>query len=105
MCIRDRAVRELLINVAKHARADSAFVESECRDERIVVRVSDSGIGYDPAAVVSGPHRGLGLISVRERLPLIGGVAELSSAPGRGTVSVLSVPIASDEALQAERDA
>lgn len=39
----DRAVRELLINVAQHAQTDSAIVESECRDGRIMVRVSDSG--------------------------------------------------------------
>ena len=97
-----RAVRELLINVAKHAKTDSATVESECRDGRVIVRVADSGIGYDPASVIGGTHRGLGLLTVRERLPLIGGTAELASAPGRGTIGVLSVPMASEAALKAE---
>ncbi len=88
-----RAVRELLINVAKHARTDAARVESERRGDFFVVRVSDEGLGYDPAAVITGPQRGLGLISVRERLSLLGGTAEINSTPGDGTVGVLTVPM------------
>jgi signal transduction histidine kinase len=45
-----RAVRELLINTAKHAQTDAAIVESECTGQRIVVRVSDAGVGYDAKA-------------------------------------------------------
>ena len=91
-----RAVRELLINVAKHAGADSATVDSTCHDGVMVVNVSDTGKGYDPAEVRAAPHRGLGLISVRERLSLIGGAAEIRSAPGRGTRGVLTVPLTKD---------
>ena len=40
-----RAVRELLINVSRHAQTDSALVECECQDERVIIRVADSGIG------------------------------------------------------------
>jgi signal transduction histidine kinase len=91
-----RAVRELLINVAKHAGTDSAVVESECRDGLVLVRVSDQGRGYDPERVHTGPQKGLGLISVRERLSLIGGTAELTTAPGSGTQWLLTVPLATD---------
>jgi two-component system, chemotaxis family, sensor kinase Cph1 len=88
-----RAVRELLINVAKHAQTDSAIVECECRDQRIVVCVSDGGVGYDSTASPAGAQRGLGLISVRERLSLIGGTVEMRSAPGGGTVATLTAPL------------
>jgi chemotaxis family two-component system sensor kinase Cph1 len=88
-----RAVRELLINVAKHAQTDSAIVECECRDQRIVVCVSDGGVGYDSTASLAGAQRGLGLISVRERLSLIGGTVEMRSAPGGGTVATLTAPL------------
>jgi chemotaxis family two-component system sensor kinase Cph1 len=97
-----RAVRELLINVAKHAQTDSATVECECLDERIVVRVSDGGVGYDAAAALGGRHRGLGLISVRERLSLIGGTVEMRSRPGGGTVARLTAPLAVNEAPNSE---
>ncbi len=85
-----RAVRELLINVAKHAATDTATVESHRRDGRIVVHVTDEGAGFDPATT-SG--RSLGLFSVRERLLMIGGLAEVNSAPGQGTVVMLSAPL------------
>jgi light-regulated signal transduction histidine kinase (bacteriophytochrome) len=88
-----RAVRELLINVAKHAQVDTATVDVECRDGEVSVRVADGGVGYESEAVSSGAQRGLGLISVRERLSLIGGIAEVRSAPGEGTVALLRAPL------------
>lgn len=89
-----RAVRELLINVAKHAQTDSAIVESECVEKRIVIRVSDAGVGYDAAVVFARPRRGLGLSSLPERLSLIGGSAEICSTLGEGTVAILTAPLA-----------
>jgi light-regulated signal transduction histidine kinase (bacteriophytochrome) len=92
-----RAVRELLINVAKHARTDAASVECECSKGLIVVRISDWGVGYDAAAAPGGRQRGLGLISVRERLSLIGGTMDMRSEPGGGTVARLTAPLMADE--------
>lgn len=89
-----RATRELLINVAKHAGCDAAVVETVRDGDHIVVSVSDDGVGFDPARVEAVPHHGLGLIAARERLDLIGGTAEVHSAPGEGTVGVLSAPLA-----------
>jgi signal transduction histidine kinase len=97
-----RAVRELLINVAKHAGTDAASVESETHDDLVVVRVSDQGRGYVPGAAATGAHRGLGLISVRERLALIGGTADIRARPGGGTLGVLTVPLAKQPAAPQE---
>ena len=90
-----RVVRELLINAAKHARSDGATVESESVDRGLVVRVSDHGIGYDAAKVLVPPYRGLGLVTIRERLSHIGATLEIRSAPGRGTVAIVTAPVAS----------
>jgi light-regulated signal transduction histidine kinase (bacteriophytochrome) len=92
-----RAVRELLINVAKHAQTDSASVECRLRDRKLLIRVSDRGIGYDASVVAARPRRGLGQMMLRERLSLIGGTAEVRTAPGSGTVVQLSVPIAAED--------
>ncbi len=92
-----RAVRELLINIAKHAGTDSATVESECRGGALLIRVTDNGKGYDPDMVMARPNRGLGLISIRERLSLIGGTVEVRTALGAGTRSVLTVPLGGDD--------
>ncbi|MDP9089088.1 MAG: GAF domain-containing protein [Pseudomonadota bacterium] len=86
-----RAVRELLINVAKHAQTGSATVEIEREHSQLMVTVRDPGIGYDTAA--AAPGRPLGLISLRERLSHIGGTVLIRSAPGRGTVVVLTAPL------------
>lgn len=88
-----RAVRELLINVAKHAQTDSAVVECEAASGNILVRVTDEGVGYTPQSPKWGTRRGLGLISVRERLSNIGGTTEVTSIPGKGTVVVLTAPL------------
>jgi light-regulated signal transduction histidine kinase (bacteriophytochrome) len=87
-----RAVRELLINVAKHAGTDMAIVHAESLGGAVVVRVSDRGCGYDVARAMSGVQRRNGLVSVRERLSLIGGSVEIRSSSGAGTVATLTAP-------------
>jgi signal transduction histidine kinase len=59
----------------------------------VLIRVSDKGRGYDPERVVTGPHRGLGLISIRERLSFIGGTVDIRTSPGGGTQGLLTVPL------------
>jgi light-regulated signal transduction histidine kinase (bacteriophytochrome) len=99
-----RAARELLINVAKHAGTDAATIASETRGNQLRVRVSDRGKGYVPGAVAAGSPRGLGLISVRERLSLIGGTAEIGPNPGGGTLGVLTVPLSRDRESSRDRN-
>jgi len=56
--------------------------------------VSDTGAGFNPAAPSAAPSErgGFGLMSIRERLGLVGGRVEIESAPGRGTRVVVTVP-------------
>jgi len=88
-----RAVRELLINVAKHARTDSASVAIQSETGRVRLRVTDLGIGFDVMALPGSARRPLGLISLRERLSYVGGTFELHTAPGKGTTVTLSAPL------------
>lgn len=97
-----RATRELLINAAKHAHAESATVHTKREGNRIIVRVSDAGIGFDPALVSASLQRGMGLVSVRERLSFIGGTAEIRSIPGDGTEAVLSALLTLDPSQAAD---
>ncbi|MEC9481858.1 MAG: CheR family methyltransferase, partial [Halomonas sp.] len=87
-------VRELLFNARKHAGVNRADVELDHVQECICIRVSDSGHGFDLAAMEARQHEqpGFGLISVRERLRLLGGSMEIASAPGSGTSIVIKVP-------------
>lgn len=104
-----RAVRELLINVAKHA--DISLADIECRhedDNRVAVTVTDHGRGFDYENVVSSPagESGFGLISVRERIEFIGGEMIVATTPGGGTTITIRFPAKHDRALKSggERD-
>jgi len=90
------AVRELLLNVAKHAKVDRARLSMHLRgDQAIAITVADTGAGFDPGALAVGesPSRGLGLFSILERVRFLGGDLEIASAPGNGSVLTLVVPI------------
>ena len=93
-----RAVRELIINVAKHARTGRAELAVSVRAARLVIVLSDDGVGFDSARLARSRRgsRGLGLRSVRERVRLVEGSFRIVSAPGNGTTATLSVPL--DEA-------
>jgi len=90
------STRELLLNVAKHARVKSASVGLQCvGGDRLQVVVSDEGIGFDPDRLNAGITLGdgFGLFSIRERMNLMGGQLEIASRPGRGSRFTLTVPL------------
>ena len=98
-----QAVRELLFNVVKHAGTGQARVQLDRGEEgSIVVSVSDEGGGFDPVAALT-PGRaagGIGLLSMRERLDVIGGGMRIESAPGRGTRVSVWVPAATAPSVE-----
>jgi signal transduction histidine kinase len=61
-------------------------------DDELELSVRDDGCGFDLAA--ARRRGGLGLLSIDERVRLVGGVVELSTAPGRGTKVTVRIPIA-----------
>jgi two-component system CheB/CheR fusion protein len=90
-----RAVRELLINVAKHAKAGAAEVTSLRASDQLTLAVSDDGSGFDyeRAIAVAPGASGLGLMSVRERVEFIGGEMHVDSSPGAGTTVTIVAPL------------
>lgn len=86
-----RIVQEALTNVARHAHATTCDVEVRRTPDQIQVRVSDDGVGFEPGAY-QGRGRGLGLISMRERVAQLQGTLRVESAPGEGTRVVAAWP-------------
>ena len=89
-----RSVRELLINVARHAQASDASLSCLCQGSQLIIAVSDNGCGFDPSQYLVGlsRRRGFGLCSIYERIINIGGEMEFDSSPGNGTTITLSIP-------------
>jgi PAS domain S-box-containing protein len=88
-----RVLQEALQNAVKHSGVRQFAVELQGTAGGIQLTVSDLGVGFDPHAAVSG--HGLGLISMRERLRLVGGQISIESQPGRGTTIHARVPFSS----------
>ncbi len=90
-----RAVRELLVNVSKHAQATMVKVSLSRCDQQFQIRVEDNGRGLvapDPETL-SNQAKGFGLYSISERLGHIGGKLEMKSSPGQGVKVLLTVPL------------
>ena len=88
-----RALREVLINAAKHAQVHCARVDIRREGMFVRVRVEDAGVGFDPATVRAGSSGGFGLFSIEERLSYLGGRLEIRSAKGSGTTITLEAPL------------
>jgi signal transduction histidine kinase len=89
------AIRELLINVAKHACVNEASVTVRGGGARIIAIVADQGKGFDPKRkpVSSLTAGGFGLTGVRKRIALLGGSFKIDSHPGKGTKAVITLPL------------
>jgi signal transduction histidine kinase len=101
-----QSVRELLMNIVKHAGVNRAVVALEVVDsDRLLISVRDTGRGFDPSTLpstASGQH--FGLSSVRERITTMGGTFTVDSTVGQGTAVTLCValqPLLETTALRA----
>jgi chemotaxis methyl-accepting protein methylase/signal transduction histidine kinase/flagellar motor switch/type III secretory pathway protein FliN len=88
-----RAVRELLINVTRHAKVKMAQVATRCADGRLTIKVIDQGIGFSVNNAQSTGPVGLGLATIRERITYIGGTLHIDSSQNRGTTATIQVPM------------
>ena len=90
-----RFIRELLINIAKHAEAKNVRIAMSKDRNNIKIIVEDDGKGFDVAGLDSKPSgsKGFGLFSVRERLAHIGGTLNIQSEAGKGTKVILLAPL------------
>ena len=96
-----RILQEALTNAWKHAQTSmvrlSLHTEGE-KDDQLVVYVQDWGRGFEPALLQS-ETQGIGLMGMRERARLLGGVCSIESRPGRGTTVRLRIPMQHGEVV------
>jgi PAS domain S-box-containing protein len=88
-----RIIQEALNNAAKYSRADLVRIMISQTD-RLELMIEDNGVGFDLNAVLSreGAERGLGLIGMKERTELAGGVFSIETVEGGGTTIRASWP-------------
>lgn len=90
-----QAVRELLVNAAKHAQAQQVKVEWIINNNWLEITVEDDGVGFDvtDAGKGSAADGGFGLFSINERLGLLGAKFAVQSSAA-GTRATVSAPVA-----------
>jgi signal transduction histidine kinase len=80
-----RVTQEALLNVARHAHAGRIWLELEGVGDRVDLRISDDGVGFEPvpsSVLVRDGH--FGLVGMRERVELAGGSWQVDARPGSG---------------------
>lgn len=86
-----RIFQESLTNVARHSVASAVKVVLQEKDSYLVLSIEDNGKGFDMEKAKD--RRTLGILGMKERSMMMGGVYEISSQPGKGTIITVSVPV------------
>jgi len=91
-----RIVQQALTNAVEHSGARRIVIAVHAQQGALRISVRDDGRGFDPAAL-SAPDTGyhMGLTSMRERAAQLGGSVTITSAPGRGTEVLATLPLPS----------
>lgn len=84
-----RIVQELLVNIAKHAKATNAYVVVKNDGNNVSMVVRDNGIGFN----AKKDGRGIGLASIRSRVKLLKGSFTITTALEGGTTIAVQLPI------------
>ena len=90
-----RVVQETITNIARHSAARNVHILFETLGSTMKIMVEDDGVGFniEQISVLSDDMRGMGLMGMTERVELMGGEFNISSAPGQGTQVFMQVPI------------
>ena len=87
-----RAAREAVANALRHASPATIRIDVGLAQGELVVQVEDDGKGFDQAEV-ERDGRAMGLFTMRERMALLNGEVDITSAPQRGTSVRVRVPV------------
>jgi signal transduction histidine kinase len=88
-----RICQESLNNIVKHAHAKNAYYQIYWQDCSVVLVIEDDGIGFDvPDEEQSIRSKGIGLISMKERVLAFDGNITINSARDKGTEIIVEIP-------------
>ena len=90
-----RNLKELVVNVVKHAKASRIEVDLGGNDETVFLTVTDNGLGFDSEllGMKTTKEGGFGLFSIQESMADIGGTLEIDSGREKGSTITMSIPV------------
>ncbi|MCO6149580.1 sensor histidine kinase [Flavobacterium sp. NRK1] len=84
-----RVLQELLVNINKHADANSIIVHLRYTDKLFALSVKDNGCGFDTSQL----KKGLGLANLELRMQYLNAEYKVKSVPGKGTTTIIAAVI------------
>ncbi len=84
-----RMVQEMMNNAIKHARATKVSISLCKKNNKLSLKVTDNGKGFDPAEI----KRGLGITNIQTRAENFNGAVNIISSPGAGSTFEVSIPL------------
>ena len=86
-----RIFQESLTNVARHAGAKELAIDLKSENGDINMTIKDDGRGFDKEKIMA--KKTLGILGMKERCTMMGGIYEISSTPGKGTMIMVKIPL------------
>ena len=89
-----RIASEAILNVKKHAKANTATISIATENNTMTMIIQDDGLGFDTVNIDRiAQHEGMGLGTMHARAGLMGGTFHLVSTPGQGTMITVKLPL------------
>ncbi|MCX7796612.1 MAG: GAF domain-containing protein [bacterium] len=85
-------IREAIVNIRRHSKADNVYVECKVEEKNISVTVKDDGIGFDYETIKNKPDS-FGIRMMEDRIQSLGGNLRIESALSEGTKVEFYVPL------------
>lgn len=86
-----RVFQEIMTNIARHSKASEVVVSIKCDDDKLMLIVSDNGVGFTPETIAK--KGGFGLLGMRERIKSVNGFMEINSKLNSGTDIKIFIPL------------
>lgn len=87
-----RIIQEALNNIAQHSKTKEGNILLDFEDNYLNINITDNGCGFNIQEVDVGKKKNLGLLSMKERAEVLGGVFQINSEVGRGTHITFKIP-------------
>ncbi len=86
-----RIFQEAVTNAVRHSQASRLFAFLNQKNDHLILKVRDNGIGMDLSKIEQSDN--FGLIGMQERAVSLKGILSITSAPGKGTTLILKIPL------------
>ena len=86
-----RIFQESMTNVARHSKAKNVRVNLSAKNNKLILSITDDGKGFDKREIAD--KKTLGILGMKERTSMIGGIYKIESIPGNGTVATVAISL------------